>query len=118
MALELAFDSVGDGPPLLLLHGLYGSRRNWRSIARALSDSHRVVSVDLRNHGNSPWAGSMSYPEMADDVLDLIRRERLERPAVMGHSMGGKTAMALALLHPAEVAQLIVADIAPVRYAD
>jgi len=118
MAIELAFDSLGTGPPLLLLHGLYGSRRNWRSIARSLSESHRVVSVDLRNHGASPWSGSMTYPEMADDVLDLLKREGLERPAVMGHSMGGKTAMSLALLHPAEVGQLIVVDIAPVKYAD
>ena len=118
MALELAFESVGDGPPLLLLHGLFGSRRNWRSIARALSATHRVLSVDLRNHGASPWSGSMSYPEMAEDVRDLMRREKLDRAAVMGHSMGGKTAMTLALLHPEVVGQLIVADIAPVRYAD
>jgi pimeloyl-ACP methyl ester carboxylesterase len=118
MALELASDSVGSGAPLLILHGLFGSRRNWRSIARGLSDGHRVISVDLRNHGESPWSDAMSYPEMAADVRDLMKREELDRPAVMGHSMGGKTAMALALLHPDEVGQLIVVDIAPISYAD
>lgn len=116
--MELGFESTGDGPPLLLLHGLFGSLRNWRSIARALSQTHRVISVDLRNHGSSPWSDSMSYPEMAEDVRHLIKREQLARPAVMGHSMGGKTAMALALLHPDEISRLIVVDIAPVGYAD
>ena len=118
MELELAFDSTGTGPPLLLLHGLFGSQRNWRSISRALSASHRVVSVDLRNHGSSPWSDSMSYAEMAADVRDLMSRLKLDRPAVMGHSMGGKTAMTLALLHPDEVGRLIVVDVAPVKYPD
>ncbi|MGB8423387.1 alpha/beta fold hydrolase [Paraburkholderia sp.] len=118
MALDLAYESVGDGPPILILHGLFGSASNWRGIAKVLARTHRVISVDLRNHGDSPWADSMSYPEMADDVLHLIEQEGLERPAIMGHSMGGKTAMALALLHPKRVGALIVVDIAPVSYAD
>ena len=118
MALELAFESVGTGPDLLVLHGLFGSRRNWRSIARGLSATHRVVTADLRNHGESPWSDSMGYAEMAGDVRALMKREGLGRPAVMGHSMGGKTAMALALLHPDEVDRLIVVDIAPVVYPD
>ena len=112
MALDLAFDSIGDGPPLVILHGLFGSRTNWRSIARALSATHRVISVDLRNHGGSPWSDRMDYPEMADDVRKLMARERLQDPAVMGHSMGGKTAMALALRYPGEVGRLIVVDVA------
>jgi esterase len=118
MTLDLAYESIGDGPPLLILHGLLGSASNWRGIAQVLAGTHRVISVDLRNHGESPWADSMSYPEMADDVLRLIEQEGLERPAIMGHSMGGKTAMALALLHPERVGPLIVVDIAPVSYAD
>ena len=118
MALELAFESVGDGPPLLILHGLFGSGGNWRSVARALSTSHRVISVDLRNHGGSPWVETMSYLQMADDVRALIEWEQLHLPAVMGHSMGGKTAMALALLYPELLSRLIVVDIAPVCYAD
>jgi pimeloyl-ACP methyl ester carboxylesterase len=77
-----------------------------------------VFSVDLRNHGASPWADTMDYLEMADDVLQLIERLGLDRPTVMGHSMGGKTAMALALRHPARVGRLIVVDIAPLSYAD
>ena len=118
MALELAFDSIGDGPPLIVLHGLFGLRSNWRSIARALSATHRVISVDLRNHGGSPWSDAIGYPEMADDVRALMRRETLREATVMGHSMGGKTAMALALLYPGEVGRLIVVDVAPVSYGD
>ena len=77
-----------------------------------------MLTVDLRNHGASPWADTMGYFEMADDVQRLIEREGLRQPAVMGHSMGGKVAMALALLHPQCVGRLIVVDIAPVAYAD
>jgi pimeloyl-ACP methyl ester carboxylesterase len=116
--LDLAFEAVGEGPPLLILHGLFGSSTNWRSIARRLSTSHRVFSVDLRNHGASPWAESMDYVVMAGDVARLIERQGLERPSLIGHSMGGKVAMALALLQPQRVGRLIVVDIAPVQYAD
>ncbi|MEO8935741.1 MAG: alpha/beta fold hydrolase [Burkholderiaceae bacterium] len=116
--LALAFEETGSGDPLLLLHGLYGSGTNWRRIAKALSDRHRVVSVDLRNHGASPWAATMSYAEMAGDVAALIDRLGLERPAILGHSMGGKVAMTLALTDPARVGSLIVVDIAPVSYGD
>lgn len=118
MPLQLAFESLGDGPPFVVLHGLFGSSRNWRSVASALSAEHRVICVDLRNHGRSPWIGSMTYSEMAADVRALIRSEGLDRPAVLGHSMGGKTAMTLALESPESVGQLIVVDIAPVSYAD
>jgi esterase len=118
MTLALAFEDVGSGPPLLLLHGLYGSSSNWRRIAKSLSDTHRVISVDLRNHGASPWAATMSYAEMADDVAALIDKLDFESPAVLGHSMGGKVAMTLALTDAAHVSQLIVVDIAPVSYGD
>ncbi len=118
MALNLAFETVGSGAPLLVLHGLFGSSSNWRGVARHLAATHTVHSVDLRNHGASPWADSMDYGEMAGDVLQLMNRLALEQPAVLGHSMGGKTAMALALRHPERVAQLLVVDIAPVSYAD
>jgi esterase len=118
LALNLAFDAVGSGPPLLVLHGLFGSSSNWRGVARQLADTHTVYSVDLRNHGASPWADSMAYTEMADDVLQLMDRLGLKQAAVLGHSMGGKTAMALALRHPQRVRRLFVVDIAPVPYAD
>lgn len=118
MAVDLAFESVGEGPPVLILHGLFGSGSNWRQVVRELASTYRVLAVDLRNHGASPWADTMSYLEMADDVLRLIERERLSRPAVVGHSMGGKVAMALALMYPKQVGRLSVVDIAPVPYAD
>ena len=118
MALNLAFETVGSGPPLLMLHGLFGSSRNWRAVARQLAETHTVHSVDLRNHGASPWADSMAYPDMADDVLQLMDRLGLKQPTVLGHSMGGKTAMALALRHPQRVRRLFVVDIAPLSYAD
>jgi len=118
VALNLAYESVGSGPPLVVLHGLFGSGGNWRSIARELMATNTVVSVDLRNHGASPWADAMDYLAMADDVKQLIERLGLARPTVLGHSMGGKTAMALALMYPERVDRLIVVDIAPVSYAD
>jgi len=118
MALNLVCESVGSGPPLVMLHGLFGSSSNWRSVALRLASTHTVHSVDLRNHGASPWADSMGYCEMADDVLQVCDRLRLKAPVVLGHSMGGKTAMALALRHPQRVGRLIVVDIAPVSYVD
>lgn len=117
-SLDLAFDAVGDGAPLVILHGLFGSSTNWRSVARRLSAGHRVLSVDLRNHGASPWAETMDYAAMAGDVSRLIARQGLQRPSLIGHSMGGKVAMALALLQPELIERLVVVDIAPVQYAD
>ena len=118
MALQLSFEDTGTGPPVVILHGLFGSGANWRSVARALASHHRVLCVDLRNHGTSPWADSMDYLDMAEDVRTLIARQSLSSPTVVGHSMGGKTAMALALTSPASVGNLVVVDIAPVPYAD
>lgn len=116
MPLDLSFTEVGEGPPLVILHGLFGSRRNWASLARRLGETHRVVTLDLRNHGDSPWADTMTYREMAEDVATLLTREGLEGATVMGHSMGGKTAMLLALEQGELVSRLIVVDIAPVAY--
>jgi esterase len=114
MALDLAATELGSGPPLLILHGLFGSGRNWAAIAKALAETHRVLLVDLRNHGASPWADAMSYPEMAADVLAFIRGKQLGSVALMGHSMGGKAAMLAALAEPARIARLVVVDVAPV----
>ncbi|WP_300059555.1 alpha/beta fold hydrolase [uncultured Roseobacter sp.] len=105
-----------DAPITLILHGLYGSGRNWGVIAKRLSDNLRVITPDLRNHGQSPWDDSHSYDDMAADLATLIRH--LGAPAhVVGHSMGGKAAMVLAHRHPELVGRLIVADIAPVAYS-
>ncbi len=117
MPLELSYSEVGSGPPLVILHGLFGSARNWTTVAKTLGQDHRVVTVDLRNHGVSPWAESMDYRELAADVLAFLERHGLEGATVMGHSMGGKTAMLLALEQGDAVGRLIVVDIAPVAYA-
>ncbi len=114
---ELAYDVAGAGPPVLL-HGLFASAANWREVAAALAATHRVYSVDLRNHGRSPHRADMSYLAMADDVLRLIERAGLQRPAVVGHSMGGKVAMTLALTAPWAVGRLAVIDVAPLPYLD
>ena len=103
---------------MVILHGLLGSSRNWQSVAKALASRHRVLCVDQRNHGRSPWAPTMGYSEMAADVRLLIEAQGLERPTLIGHSMGGKTAMVLALETPAAVGQLVVVDIAPVSSPD
>lgn len=102
-------------PPLLIVHGLFGSGRNWGALARALSGPREVLAVDLHNHGDSPWATTQGYPEMAADLAEVLRSEGAAD--VLGHSMGGKAAMVLALTEPALVNRLIVADIAPVAYA-
>jgi pimeloyl-ACP methyl ester carboxylesterase len=113
MAVELAATEYGAGPPLAILHGLFGSGRNWRSVAQHLAAGHRVLTFDLRNHGASPWADAMSYGEMVDDVRAALRTRGIQQAALLGHSMGGKAAMLMALLHPGEVDRLVVVDIAP-----
>ncbi len=108
--------SWGDGPPLVILHGLFGSARNWTSIGKALADDYRVIAVDMPNHGSSPWQDDVSYIAMAETVGDFLRSEGLAGAPVLGHSMGGKTAMALAIMQPALVGKVFVLDIAPVTY--
>ena len=111
---ELASESAGC--PMLLLHGLFGSAANLQTIGKALTDHHRVILPDLRNHGRSPHDDDVSYPAMASDVLLLMDKHDCEQVNLLGHSMGGKVAMWLALNHPDRVNHLIVADIAPVTY--
>lgn len=101
-----------DARPLLIVHGLFGSARNWGAIAKRLSDRREVVAVDMRNHGESAWRDSHSYEDMAADLAGLLTRPT----DVLGHSMGGKAAMLLALTQPENVGKLVVADIAPVAY--
>lgn len=114
---KLQFNEYGtDGPPLIVLHGLFGSARNWAGHARSLSDTHHVYALDLRNHGSSERAATMTYAEMAEDVAGFIAEQGISSPIVMGHSMGGKVAMQLALSDPDSVSALIVVDIAPVSY--
>ncbi|MEL6959269.1 MAG: alpha/beta fold hydrolase [Pseudomonadota bacterium] len=99
-------------PKLLIAHGLFGSGRNWGVIAKRLADTYHVICPDMRNHGLSPWYDTQSYFDMAGDLAAL-----LDGPTrVVGHSMGGKAAMVLALQHPELIEKLVVADIAPVTY--
>ena len=108
---------VGEnGPDFVVLHGLFGSGKNWRSFAGSLEDDFQVWTLDARNHGDSPHADSMSYQQMAEDVARFFAENELENVILLGHSMGGKTAMQLALQFPDRIAALIVVDIAPVCY--
>ena len=114
--MELHARRHGEGPPLVLLHGLFGSNENLGSIARALAHDFAVHALDLRNHGRSPHGAAMDYATMADDVRETLDAFGIERASLLGHSLGGKTAMQLALASPERVARLVVADIAPVAY--
>ena len=113
---ELHFSALGSGTAMVILHGLFGSGRNWQSHARQLAEHFQVFSVDLRNHGESFHANEMNYPAMAEDVAQLLRGLELSDCYMLGHSMGGKVAMMLAQQNPALVKRMIVADIAPVDY--
>ncbi|AOZ68522.1 alpha/beta hydrolase [Rhodobacter xanthinilyticus] len=108
--------SPSEHPPLVIVHGLYGSARNWNVIAKRLSADREVIAVDQRNHGDSPWAPSHSYADMAADLAEVIAAHG-GRADVLGHSMGGKAAMVLALTRPEMVRRLVVADMAPVAYS-
>ncbi|MBI1170192.1 alpha/beta fold hydrolase [bacterium] len=104
-----------DRPTLVIAHGLFGSGRNWGVIARNLATRRDVVAVDMRNHGFSPRRPTQSYPDMAEDLAEVIGA--IGAPVdLLGHSMGGKAAMTLALTHPGLLRRLVVADIAPVAY--
>jgi pimeloyl-ACP methyl ester carboxylesterase len=109
----------GSGSPIVILHGLLGSSRNWQSAGVALAASgHRVIGLDLRNHGSSPWDDDCSYATMAEDVRAYLQSEKLDSVHLVGHSMGGKVAMRLALSYPALVNRLTIVDIAPRTYSD
>ena len=109
----LASTVIGRGPPALILHGLFGSGTNWRTIARRLEHRIECHLVDQRNHGRSLHATNMTYPVLAADVLAYLGAHGIERAGLVGHSMGGKVAMTLALTVPERVCWLVVADIAP-----
>lgn len=115
--LTLYSRKVGEnGPDFVVLHGLFGSGKNWRSFAGSLEEDFQVWTLDARNHGDSPHADSMSYQQMAEDVVRFFDENELENVILLGHSMGGKTAMQLTLQFPDRIAALIVVDIAPVCY--
>ena len=115
-AIPLAITNQGDGPPVVILHGLFGRRRNWQGLQKRLATKARTITVDMRNHGDSGWDDVMTYDAMADDVAALIQNLQIAPALVIGHSMGGKAAMSLALSTPEAVKALMVIDIAPVPY--
>jgi esterase len=109
-------NDLDEGPPAVLLHGLFGTASNFATIQRRLAVGRRVLAFDLRNHGRSGHDPAMNYPTMADDVLETMRAHGLEQAALVGHSMGGKVAMTAALRRPDRVTRLLIADIAPVAH--
>jgi esterase len=115
--MQLYFKSEGQGPALILLHGLFGSSDNWHHITVRLAETFRVLVPDLRNHGQSPHSAVMDYPLMAGDVAEMMEAQGLPAAPVIGHSMGGKVAMQLALQSPERVEKLIVSDMTPRTYA-
>jgi pimeloyl-ACP methyl ester carboxylesterase len=115
--MQLHFKETGQGRPVILLHGLFGSADNWHHIALRLAEHFQVFALDQRNHGQSPHSDEMNYPLMAADVERFFFARGIQSAFVIGHSMGGKTAMQFALQFPGRVEKLVVADMAPRAYA-
>jgi len=114
--MKLHFRAYGAGPPVMILHGLFGSSDNWHSISTKLGAQYKVFAVDLRNHGQSPRSDEISYGAMAADLGELINDQSVDRISIIGHSLGGKVAMQFALSWPEQVEKLVVVDMAPRSY--
>lgn len=112
----LNYKQTGAGEHLVLIHGLFGSLENLNMVAKSLSDSYCVTSVDVRNHGSSFHESSMEYPELAQDIINLLDHLSIETCLLLGHSMGGKIAIQVAIEQPQRIKKLLIADIAPVSY--
>ncbi len=116
--MKLHYRQMGEGAPLIILHGLYGSSDNWLNIARELAGHYRVYLPDLRNHGRSPHSPTHTYPDMAADLLEFFDDQGLDQVHLLGHSMGGKAAIFFAADHPARTRSLIAVDIGPSGYSN
>jgi pimeloyl-ACP methyl ester carboxylesterase len=116
MPINLHYQVFGQGEPVIIMHGLLGSSRNWLSLAKKLADSYQVYTVDLRNHGRSEHADAMSYIDMAEDIAHFMKICEIGKASLIGHSMGGKVAMTFALQYRDLLDKLIVLDISPVAY--
>jgi esterase len=114
--MKLNYQSYGEGFPLIILHGLFGMLDNWHTVSRMLGGHFRVLAVDQRNHGRSPHTPELSYGVMADDICEFMAEHEISSAFVLGHSMGGKVAMTIALRYPDLVEKLVVIDIAPRSY--
>lgn len=111
--MQLNYKTYGTGDPIIILHGLFGMLDNWQTIAKSLAESHMVYLIDQRNHGKSPHVDSHSYPEMAADLHAFMESNWIYEATIIGHSMGGKTAMQFAMEYPDFAERLIIVDIAP-----
>lgn len=116
--MKLFFRHFGEGPPLIILHGLFGLSDNWVTHGKRLAENFSVYLPDLRNHGQSPHSPTFNYPAMADDLHEFIVDHKIINPVIIGHSMGGKVAMQFALEYPDIPLKLILVDISPVKYPD
>jgi pimeloyl-ACP methyl ester carboxylesterase len=114
--MQLHSFQLGEGKPVIILHGLFGSGDNWLTLAREMAEEYRIYLPDLRNHGRSPWSEEFTYDAMSDDLREFIEANKIEQPVIIGHSMGGKAAMRFAARFPTLVSKLIVVDIAPKYY--
>ena len=114
--MKLHFKKFGSGPPLIILHGVFGSSDNWKTLANHLMSAFEVYLVDQRNHGLSPHSDDFNYQVMTDDLKELLHDEKIEKCTLLGHSMGGKTAMNFAVQYPEKIIKLIIVDIAPKGY--
>jgi pimeloyl-ACP methyl ester carboxylesterase len=114
--MKLFFRELGQGDPIIILHGLFGSSDNWLTQAKLFADKYEVFSIDQRNHGQSPHSDGFDYPSMVSDLEEFITDHQINNPIILGHSMGGKAAMNFALAHPDKIKKLIVVDISPKAY--
>lgn len=115
--MELNYKVLGQGPPIVILHGVFGTLDNWQTAAKALAENYTVYLLDNRNHGRSPHDDAFNYEVMSEDLLNFVQAQRLDQPVIIGHSMGGKIAMYYACRYqPAQLSKLIVVDIAPRYY--
>ena len=114
--MKLAYRKLGSGKPLFILHGLFGSADNWQTIGKHLAEYFTVYFIDLRNHGQSPHSDDWNYEVMAEDLLEIVDDGSLDKVMLMGHSMGGKTAMQFTVRYPENVEKLVVVDIGPKKY--
>jgi pimeloyl-ACP methyl ester carboxylesterase len=116
MKMKLAFEVVGKGDPLVILHGLLGSADNWHSMSRRLGAHYQVFALDLRNHGRSPHSDILDYDVMVADVREFMEQQALRRIMLLGHSLGGKVAIQFAIDYSEQVDRLVIVDIAPKPY--
>lgn len=114
--MELNFKRSGEGDPLIIIHGLFGSLDNWQTLGKKFAEDFDTILVDQRNHGHSPHSENFDYDHMAADLIKLIEDQNLENAYVVGHSMGGKTAMRAAQMRPDLMEKMIVVDIGPKGY--